>query len=62
MKQSFSEDKVLKLVRSMYKIAFQPEFIFRKITSVRDMDDIRYFLRAARKTAGHIFDFSSKNN
>ena len=62
MKQSFDEDKVLNLVKSMYKIAFQPEFILRKIASVKDIDDVCYFCRAASKTIGHIFDFSSKNN
>jgi len=62
MEQSFSEDKVLNLVKSMYRIAFQPEFILRKIASIKDIDDVRYFCRAASKTIGHIFDFSSKNN
>ena len=62
MKQEFEESKVLDLVKSMYKVAFQPEFIFRKITSVKDFDDIRYFGRAAKKTLGHIFDFSGKSN
>lgn len=62
MKQNFEESKILDLVKSMYRIAFQPEFIFRKIVSVKDFDDIRYFGRAARKTLGHIFDFSGKSN
>ena len=61
MKQSFDESKVLDLVRSMYRVAFQPEFILRKISSVRDFDDFRYFGRAIGKTIGHIFDFSGKN-
>jgi len=62
MKQSFDEKKVLDLVQSMYRVAFQPEFIFRKIASVKDIDDILYFGRAAKKTFGHIFDFSGRNN
>jgi radical SAM superfamily enzyme YgiQ (UPF0313 family) len=62
MKQSFDEKKILDFIQSMYRIAFQPEFILQKITSVRDIYDIFYFGRVARKTLSHIFDFSGKNN
>ncbi len=49
--------KLMKLVQGMYKVSFSPEFIARKITSLRDLDDFRYALRAVRKVAGHLFDF-----
>jgi len=59
MKLSFDEKKALNLVQSMYRIAFQPQFVFRRILSIRDLDDLKYFYRAAKKVFGHIFDFVS---
>jgi len=57
MQTQMPDDKIMGLVQGMYKISFQPEFIFRKIFSVRDPDDLKYSLRAAKKVMGHIFDF-----
>jgi radical SAM superfamily enzyme YgiQ (UPF0313 family) len=57
MRTGIPEDKLLGLVQGMYKISFQPEFIMRKILSIKDFDDLNYYLRAARKVIGHIFDF-----
>lgn len=54
MKLSFSPDKLFSLVRSMYSVSFHPEFIFRKIISIRKIDDIKYFWRAFLKIIGHI--------
>lgn len=62
MKLSFDEGKVLSLAKSMYQVAFSPEFIIRKLFSVRDLDDLRYYGRAAQKTIGHMFDFSARRN
>jgi len=57
MKVSFPENKIKELAQGMYKVSFQPEFIFRKLFSLEDADDFKYWLRAARKVLGHIFDF-----
>ncbi len=57
MKTQIEKNKIMGLVRGMYKVTFSPEFIFRKIFSLKDIDDLKYYLRAARKVAGHIFDF-----
>jgi len=57
MKVGFTEDKIKELARGMYKVSFQPEFIFRKLFSLKDPDDLKYWLRAVRKVLGHIFDF-----
>lgn len=61
MKTQIPADKISGLVQGMYKASFQAEFIIRKIFSLRDIDDLRYYLRSARKVAGHIFDFKKKN-
>jgi len=57
MKTPVPEDKIMRLVQGMYKISFNPEFLFRKVFSYKDFDDLKYSLRAAKKVIGHIFDF-----
>lgn len=51
------DDLLMGLVQGMYKTSFTPEFVFRKIFSLKDIDDLRYSLRAAKKVIGHVFDF-----
>jgi hypothetical protein len=41
----------------MYSVSYNPEFIFRKVLSIKSLDDIKYFGRAFRKVAGHLMDF-----
>ena len=57
MQTPIPDDKIMELVQDMYKVSFQPEFILRKFFSMRDLDDLNYYLRAARKVFGHLFDF-----
>ena len=58
MKSFIPDDKIMGLAREMYKISFQPEFMLRKLFSMRDSDDLKYSLRAAQKVLGHIVDFN----
>jgi len=55
---SMPEEKIAQLIKSMYKISYNPEFIFRKITSLRDFDDLKYYLRTAKRVFGHVSDFN----
>lgn len=57
MKTPMSDEQVSKLVRGIYGVAFNPEFIYRRFVSIRDSEDIKYFLRAGAKVIGHLFDF-----
>ncbi|MCK4821546.1 radical SAM protein, partial [bacterium] len=58
MKLKFAPEKLMRLVQSLYSVSYSPEFIARKILSIRGLDDVKYFGRAFMKVAGHIFDFS----
>jgi len=51
------DEKIMELVQDMYNVSFNPEFLFRKLFSLRDIYDLGYYLRALRKVLGHIFDF-----
>lgn len=57
MKTPFPEKALLKLVREMYSIAYNPLFLTRKILSVREWADVCFFFRAGKKVWGHIRDF-----
>ncbi|MBU0709221.1 MAG: B12-binding domain-containing radical SAM protein, partial [Candidatus Omnitrophica bacterium] len=58
MQTPIPDDKLMDLVQGMYKISFQPEFVLRKLSTLRDIDDLKYSFRAARKVVGHILDFN----
>ena len=60
MRTSLADEELMGYVRRMYRVSFTPGFIMRKLWSVRDLEDIGYFLRAGRKVAGHIFDFERR--
>jgi radical SAM superfamily enzyme YgiQ (UPF0313 family) len=51
------DEQVMELVQAIYGVAFDPEFMWRKLLSVRDMDDVVYFWRAGMKVLGHLVDF-----
>lgn len=57
MQNSIPDVKVMELVRGMYKVSYDLEFVIRKFFSIRDIYDLKYFLRAAKKIMGHILDF-----
>jgi radical SAM superfamily enzyme YgiQ (UPF0313 family) len=57
MNTKIKEEDLRKMVREMYKISFNPEFMFRKLIGVRDLDDIKFYWQAAKHVIGHIKDF-----
>jgi radical SAM superfamily enzyme YgiQ (UPF0313 family) len=57
MKTVFDENQMSKLVRGIYSVAYNPEFILRRAMSVRDIYDILYFVKGFKKASAHIFDF-----
>lgn len=60
MQTGIEDERIMGFVQSMYKISFHPEFIARKLFSIRDIHDLYYYLRAAKKVFGHILDFKKR--
>jgi radical SAM superfamily enzyme YgiQ (UPF0313 family) len=60
MKTPIPEEELLEAVQSVYKVAFDPEFIVRKVIGIRSVDDVRFIARAGRKVVGHVRDFKGK--
>lgn len=59
MKNPMDKTTFHKAVQSLYKVAFNTEFLIRKVLSVRDVYDIKYFVRTARALIGHLTDFKA---
>ncbi|MBL7151973.1 MAG: radical SAM protein, partial [Candidatus Omnitrophica bacterium] len=57
MQSAVTDRRITELIQEIYKVSYNPEFIFRKLLSLRDLDDLKYFTRAAKKVIGHVFDF-----
>jgi anaerobic magnesium-protoporphyrin IX monomethyl ester cyclase len=60
MKINLPAADLMALVRGIYATAFSPEFVFRKLLSIHDWDDLKYFLRSGSRVLGHLFDFKLK--
>ena len=59
MKTSIGEEKIKEWIQKLYNLSFAPRFLIHKILSIRDLDDIKYYLRAFKKVyKGHLKDFA----
>jgi len=60
MKTPLEEEKLMEASQMVYKVAFHPEFILRRLFSIRGLDDLKFIFRAALKVKGHLSDFRQK--
>jgi hypothetical protein len=58
MKTPMGDKEVLSMTRGVYNVAFDPEFIIRRILAIRSVRDMEFMLKAGKKVLGHIKDFS----
>ena len=61
MTSPLGNEKVMRLVRSLYGIAFTPEFIYNRLKAISSLADANYFLRPIPRVLGHIFDFRHRS-
>ncbi len=60
MKTSLTDEEILFLTRKLYSSFMTPKFIWRKFTSIRSVDDVKFLAMAGWRFLGHLKDFSSK--
>ncbi len=60
-KSPVDNDDVLRYTQGLYKAALNPAYIFKKLISVQNINDIKFLFRAGKKFLGHIMDFRQKN-
>ena len=61
MTNPVGDEKIMRLVRSLYGVAFNPEFIYNRLRSISSLADANYFLRTIPRVFGHIFDFKHRS-
>jgi len=60
MKSPLTETQVLELTQELYKSFLSPKFMLRKITEIRNIDDVKFLFMAGWRFLGHMMDFSPK--
>jgi anaerobic magnesium-protoporphyrin IX monomethyl ester cyclase len=60
MTTPFSQERLYELTQELYSSFFTPRFIIRKITSIRSVDDLKFFFMSARKLLSHLLDFDKE--
>ncbi|GFP27223.1 B12-binding domain-containing radical SAM protein [Candidatus Hakubella thermalkaliphila] len=60
MKSSLTDDEIKKLTQELYKAFASPQFILRKLVSMRRLEDLAFLWRAGTKVIGHLGDFGRK--
>jgi radical SAM superfamily enzyme YgiQ (UPF0313 family) len=53
-----SPEEIMEMCDRVYSIFMSPGYIFRKILSIRSLEDIKYYFRGAKAVFGHKKDFS----
>ena len=56
-KSQVTNEDVMGYTQGLYRAALSPAFIFRKLTSARSLDDLKFLFRAGGKLFGHLADF-----
>ena len=57
MKCGISNEQALDHVRDLYKAFMSPQYIARKMMSIRSVDDAKFLAVAGKKLVGHLVDF-----
>lgn len=57
MKTPFSKEQLYELTQELYSSFFTPQYIIRKVLSIRNLDDIKFLVYSAWKLVGHLLDF-----
>ena len=60
MKCQISDEEIRELTQQLYKVFFSPKYIFRRVVSIRNVDDLRFINKGVRSVVGHLTDFSNK--
>lgn len=57
MSSPISDRDMKGLIQRLYRSFINPQYLMKRIRSIRGVDDIRFLLRAVRKLIGHLTDY-----
>jgi len=60
LKTKMKDGELKRLVQEIYKVAFDPRFIIKRLISIRSLDDVKFISMAGRKVLGHLADFGRR--
>jgi len=60
MTTPMGDEKLLIACQRLYRVAFHPEFILRRLLAIRSLEDVKFITRGARFVLGHLKDFKPK--
>jgi len=60
MKVPFPEKRLYELTQELYSSFFTPQYMLRKVLSVRRMADVKFLLFSAKKLLAHLLDFDKE--
>jgi len=52
LKTPMGDKEIMGIVQDLYKVAFDPEFVVRKLVSVRTIQDLKFLMRGAKNIDG----------
>lgn len=56
-----TDKEIKELTQELYKVFLMPEYVIRKLLSIRNFHDMRFIGKGVRAVVGHLTDFSNKD-
>lgn len=60
MKIPFSHERLYEMTQELYSSFFTPQFLVRKVLSIRSFADVKFYMYSAWKVFGHLLDFDEE--
>lgn len=57
LKTDMTDQEIVKLTQSIYASFITPQFIYKKISSIRSINDLKFFIESVFKFLGRLIDF-----
>lgn len=58
MKTALTDDDIKEASQQLYKAFFTPRYVFRRLISIRNLNDLKFINRGLRAILGHLKDFA----
>ena len=55
--EDLDDEEILRMTRGIYRSFLTPRFIMRKLTRIRSLEDVSYYIRLGIRVLGHLLDF-----
>lgn len=62
MSSPLSDEEIKGFTQELYRVFFMPEYVIRKLFSIRKTEDLIFIKRGLKSVIGHLTDFSNKDD